>query len=230
LCIVLALLVSWPVRAAITTVTFPKAQAALESGRLAEAEERLDAIAAYAPRNYYRLYQYYGRLGVQKLLFGGQAMDRDEAMAVLRDAEEAFARAMRYNRDFTGIASDRGQLYFVAQGWLLPDGYARAEIDLLRVVEKNPLDWDARIGLVNVYQVQGYFSKALRVLERGRQWPMPRGQTGLSLMIMEAELHLKLGDRAGYQQGLAAARQFAVDNGLVAVPTTAGTSAPPAQD
>ncbi|MBU0858546.1 MAG: O-antigen ligase family protein, partial [Alphaproteobacteria bacterium] len=59
----LALLLNWPVRAALTTVHFPPAQKALDAGNFAEAEERLKAMQAYAPRNSYRIYQYLGRVG-----------------------------------------------------------------------------------------------------------------------------------------------------------------------
>ncbi|MBU0859624.1 MAG: tetratricopeptide repeat protein, partial [Alphaproteobacteria bacterium] len=137
------------------------------------------------------------------------------------EAEENFERAAHYNTRFTGIRSDRAKLYFVAEGWLIEGGYKKAEEDLRYVVDHNPLDWDARIGLVNVYQVQGYFSKALRVLERGRTWPMPLGRLGLSLLVMEADLHLKMGNRAGYDALQAQAKDFAIKNGMMPAPAPA---------
>jgi O-antigen ligase len=224
LAVVLVALVGWPVRAAITTITLPKAQADIDTGRLEDAQRRLNRIARYTPRTNYRFYQTAGRLSAQVLTMSGQQMGKDEARKVLERGLAAYDRAIKYNGDFTGPTSDRAKLYFVAHGWLLPDGYAKAEKDLVYVTEHNPLDWDARAGLATIYQLQGYFKRAARVLERGREWPLPRGPAGVNLIVMEAEMHRKMGDIDAYRQLMFRAQEFATQNGLVQKPVT-----PPAE-
>lgn len=207
--VALLLLVNWPVRAAISTMTIPQAEAAISAGRLEEADALLDRIVLYSPRNNYRYYQMRGRLAAQILTMKGGEMDRAAAQAVLDEGLAAYEKAIHYNGDFTGPYNDRAKLYFAAHGWLLPDGYALAEKDLVFVNEHNPLDWDARAGLATIYQLQGYFKRAAQVLERGRKWPLPRGPMGVRLMIMEAEMYQRLGDMEGYQTLLHKAHAFA---------------------
>ena len=217
--LVLLALVSWPVRAAITTVTMPPAQKAVDEGRLADAQRMIDSISRYSPGNNYRLYQLQGRLAAQTLTMQGRTMPIEDARKVLEQGLAAYGRAIESNTDFTGPYNDRAKLYFLAHGWLQPDGYALAEKDLSCAVENNPLDWDARTGLAMLYQVQGYFSRAARVLERGRQWPLPRGPAGVNLMVMEAQMHQKMGDTATYNALIQQAGEFAVRNGLIPAPS-----------
>ena len=216
--LVLIALVSWPVRAAFVTVAMPPAQKAVDEGRLDDAQAMIRSIARYSPGRNYRLYQLQGRLAAQTLTRQGRDMPVDEARQLLEQGLAAYARAMDSNTDFTGPYNDRAKLYFLAHGWLLPDGYARAEKDLSFAVENNPLDWDARTGLAMLYQVQGYFSRAARVLERGRQWPLPRGPAGVNLIVMEAQMHQKMGDTARYNELIQQAGEFAVRNRLIPDP------------
>lgn len=209
----LALLLNWPVRAAWTTVDFPPMEQALYAGRLDEARARIDRIALYSPATHYRLHQFYGRIAQRSLVAARPVLSRDDALRIYNEGLAAFDRAIAVNPDYMTLRNDRAKLYYAAQGWLIDDGYAKAEADLMMVNEKNPLDWDARMGLARLYEAQGYFSKAARVMERGREWPMPRGQAGVQLLVTEAELYLKTGDRGRYEQMMAYARDYAMKNG-----------------
>lgn len=212
--LVLGLLV-WPARAAVTTMMFPALQKAVNSNDMTAAQTEWERISAIAPQSYYRLHQYHGRILSQLLSDGRGTLPHAAARALYDQALAAFDTAVAYNPQYTGIRSDRAKLYLLSQGWLDDHGYDKAEAALEEIVDQNPLDWDARIGLVNLYQRRGYFSKALHVLERGRTWPMPKGPLSLKLLLMEADLHLKMGDREGQQAILRKARDFAISRKMV---------------
>lgn len=222
--VMVCLVLVWPGRAAVTTLMFPEIQQRLGENNMPAALAAVDKVAKISPRSYYRLYQYRGRAYTQMLISGQQSLPREEAQKLYDLALAAFNEGVAYNPNYTGIRSDRAKLFFVVAGWLDVEGNRKAQQDLETIVDQNPLDWDARVGLVKIYERQGYFSKAQHVLERGREWPLPKGPMGLQLLLMEAGLYQKMGDKQGQAVMMNKAKAFAISNGLVAnapAPTTA---------
>jgi putative inorganic carbon (HCO3(-)) transporter len=191
--VVFVLLLSWPVRAGLTTLDMPLFNKALHSHELDKAERILVRMKSYAPSNYYALYTSEGRLLTDRLLSLREGDHKDIATYVAT-AEEAFKSARYYNEDFATIDGDWAKLYFNTYDWFDPRGLDRAAIYLRRATTFNPLDWDSRIGLATIYQNQGKVQDAISVLAEGRKWPMPRTMLAVRLFLFEAELQISLGN------------------------------------
>ncbi|MCB9987753.1 MAG: O-antigen ligase family protein [Rhodospirillales bacterium] len=199
----------WIMRAGASTYFANKAQEYMGRQQIAEGNAAIDSLCRYAPSNIHYCLEYRAKSLIERLARERARLSPEEKKKLYEEAlgylnaEEKMASALFH------IWNIRAQLYFLAQGDIIPDGYARAEVDLKRVLVVNPLFIDGRIGLANIYKQQGNPQKALALLEDGLRWPWRRSPVMVHYLMDAANLRKQLGDEATYQMYFLRAKTLA---------------------
>ncbi len=197
---VLLLSAQWITRAAITVSLTNEAAAYMQKGKFSDARDTLDFASKIGPKNAYRIHQLQENIVINMLVSQGDKLSSVEQKALYEEAILHLDRAQKYAKPFGVLDSDRAKLYYIMPDEIVPDGFEKAEPILLAALENNPMLWDARVGLARMYKLQGYLQKSFDTLNAGREWPMPKGQFMVEVLLEMARLQQQMGNTDAAQK------------------------------
>lgn len=196
--VILLFLVAWPVQASLGIIYINKVQQNAKAGNKEEAEKYLKIADLVSPNSYGRYHEYEAKMRLAQFWGKADQIPRDELKKLYTETIDYLDKAQARNPAYTSLWDMRARAYFAVDGILLPDGEEKAIALLHKILEKNPLSLDARMGLANIYKLRGENRKALDVLERGIKWPRVRGVPDIQYLQTMANLKKTLGDEEGY--------------------------------
>lgn len=213
--VVLALIPGhWVVREGLGIYYTAKIQEARAAGQ--DGENYFALLRRYAPASSYT-YADLKSADLTNLFWNNAAkMTPEDKRALFEKTETLIKEGISLNPGMTSFKGQLAKLYFSGEvNGVYPGGMAKAEELMIRGLEKNPLSLDLRYGLSYIYRAQGKKIEALDVLEQGLKWPRPRGQAEVNYLAAIAQQKLELGDKAGYDIMIDAARRRAKVYGLL---------------
>lgn len=190
----------WSARAGVGVYYTSQGLENLQKRDFQTARAKLDKASAIAPQSYYRMHQLQAGVIVNLMNALQNKLSREEQKALYEEALVHLKRAQEVAEPFQALHSEEARLYFMVDGIFIEDGMERGEEILLRVLEKNPMSWDARLGLSKIYKKRGQLQKAVDILEEGRAWPMPRGPMMVQIFAEMARLYESMGDKSKAQE------------------------------
>lgn len=213
--VALLFLVSWPVQTSLGIIYINKVQQNASKGNQAEAEKYLEIADLVSPNSYGRYHEYEARMRLTQYWGKADQLPRDVLERLYTETIHFLDEAQKRNPAYTSLWDMRARAYFAVDGILVPDGQERAIEILIRLLEKNPLSLDARMGLANIYKLRGEHRKAYDVLKSGMKWPRMRGVPDIQYLHLMAQLSLQLGDKANHDMLMEEARQRAKKYGFI---------------
>ena len=199
----------WIIRNSAATYLMNEVQTAASKQDMKKANKALSLTSMIAPHSYGRYYEFEARFRISKLWDNIQRRNLSEEKVRVLYGEAAYFldESEKRNPAFTALWDLRARLYFSVDGIIMDDGYERAIEILEKVIEANPLSSDSRVGLAKIYQTRGEIRKAAYALERGIQWPRPRGMPDLNFLVTLAKLKQQLGDQKAHDRFMAEAQK-----------------------
>jgi len=199
--IIVALIpVQWVSRLAISVDSISQAARLIGRNDLASADHVLDRAEAVGPRSYFHAPQYRVRLIIKYWQDGGASFPRDAKQRMFDRAMGLLDEAIRQNSQFLSMGTERADLLMMAQrDGLVTDGYERAAASLQLALEQNPMNYQARFVLSDVYRRQGELQRALAVMEDGLKWTRPKGQPDVNFVVAVALLNRQVGNEDRYE-------------------------------
>jgi tetratricopeptide (TPR) repeat protein len=196
--VVFVLTAVWCARVGAGIYYTDRGHAAIGRGDFDNADRLLQAAQRLAPDSYSRAYYIdavAARMRLNKNVLGGQ-----DPRAIYDRAIAGYDRAIALNPYNAYYRNEKALLSFAAAGSLEPDGAAMAEQILRDALVLDPLNFEVRVGLSQVYASSGRVDQAVAVLEDVMRWRVAELYASPQYLNILAQFHQQAGnaDRAAF--------------------------------
>ncbi|AGH97240.1 O-antigen ligase family protein [Micavibrio aeruginosavorus] len=194
----LVLTAMWCVRAGVGIYYTDRGHAMLGRNDFRAAERFLTIAHGWAPDSYGRVH--YIDAVAARLRLNKDVLDGQDPRAVYDRAVAGYDRAIALNPYNAYYRNEKALLTYAASGVLEPDGVAMAEEILREALALDPLNFEVRVGLAQVYATSGRVDQAVAVLEDVMRWHVAELYAPPQYLGMLAQMNQRAGrtDRAAY--------------------------------
>ncbi|WP_435641072.1 O-antigen ligase family protein [Micavibrio aeruginosavorus] len=182
----------WCARAGAGIYYTDRGHAAIGRGDFDSADRLLKTARMVAPDSYSRAHYIdavAARMRLNKNILGGQ-----DPRAIYDRAIAGYDRAIALNPYNAYYRNEKALLSFAAADTLEPDGVAKAEQILRDALALDPLNFEVRVGLSQVYASSGRMDMAVAVLEDVMRWRVAELYASPQYLNMLAQRYQQVGN------------------------------------
>ncbi len=202
----LVLTAAWCVRAGVGIYYTDRGHAMLGRDDFQAAERVLALAHRWAPESYGRVY--YIDAVAARLRLNKNVLDGQVPRVVYDRALAGYDRAIALNPYNAYYRNEKALLIYTVAGVMEPNGAAMAEQILREALALDPLNFEVRVGLAQIYAASGRVDQSVAVLEDVMRWRVAELYASPQYLGMLAQMHQRAGnaDRAAFYADKIAAR------------------------